>query len=45
MNLLVLLLLIRLGLNIAFLFAWLRKTDECDRLKKTRLRKDNSLEH
>ena len=45
MNLLVPILLVSLGLNIALLFAWVRKTDECDRLKKTRLRKDNSLEH
>ena len=45
MNLLVLILLVSLGLNIALFIAWLRKIDECDRLKKTRLRKGNSLEH
>ena len=45
MNLLVPILLVSLGLNIALLFAWVRTTDECDILKKTRLRKANSLEH
>jgi hypothetical protein len=45
MNLSVLVLLVSFGLNIALVIAWLRKTDERDRLKKTRLRKDNSLEH
>jgi hypothetical protein len=38
MNLLVLILLVSFGLNIVLVVAWLRKTDECDRLKKTRLR-------